>query len=131
MKSVLAVLAGIAITVGLSLLTDLLMQTAHVFPAFGEPMSDMQCAIATVYRVAYGVLGAYVIARLAPNRPMRHAMVSGVLGLIASIAGAIATWNAMPSLGPRWYPLRLVVTALPCAWAGAKAYEAQRRSPHG
>ncbi len=122
LRSVLAILAGIGVTVGLSLLTDVVMQTLSWFPPFGQPMTDVDCIIATAYRVAYGVLGAYVIARLAPNWPMRHAMVLGALGLIASIAGAAATWDAMPTLGPRWYPLALVATALPCAWAGGKLY---------
>ena len=34
-----------------------------------------------------------------------------------ALYGVIATWNLMPSLGPRWYPIALVVTALPCACA--------------
>ena len=127
----MAVLAGIVTTVGISLLTDMVMQTAHIFPVFGEPMSDRQSAIATAYRIVYGALGAWVIARLAPNRPMGHAMVSGLLGVIAATAGAAATWNAAPSLGPRWYPLALIVTALPSAWVGAKIYEAQRANPKG
>ena len=127
LRSVLAVLAGVAVVIMLSLLTDLAMEKLQVFRV-GEPMSDRQCAIATGYRVVYGILGAYVIAWLAPNRPMGHALVSGVLGLIASAAGVIATWNAMPSLGPRWYPLALVVTALPNAWAGGRIFEASRQA---
>ena len=131
LRSVLAVLAGVAVNVVLSFLTDLFMRTLKVFPALDQPMYDAQCAIATLYRIVYGVLGSYVIARLAPNRPMGHALVSGVLGLIASTAGVITTRNAMPPLGPRWYALALVITALPCAWAGAKVYEAQQANPQG
>ena len=33
-------------------------------------------------------------------------------------AGAVATWNAGPAFGPQWYPVLLVVTALPCVSAG-------------
>lgn len=50
---------------------------------------------------------------------MLHAFVLGALGLVASIAGAIATWNRLPELGPKWYPVVLVVLALPPALAGA------------
>ena len=80
--------------------------------------ADGQCVVATVYRALYGILGGYIIARLAPNWPMRHAMVSGVLGLIAGIAGVIVTRDR--PIGPRWYPIDLAITASPCAWADAK-----------
>ena len=126
MKSILAVLAGIAVAIGLALLTDMFMQTTHVFPVFGEPMSDVQCAIATAYRIAYGMLGGYVAAQLAPVRRMQHSMVSGVLVMMARIVGVMTTWDAMPSLGPRWYGLALVAIALPCVWVGAKVHERVR-----
>jgi hypothetical protein len=35
-----------------------------------------------------------------------------------SALGAVVTWNR--ALGPHWYPLALVVTALPTAWLGGK-----------
>jgi hypothetical protein len=47
---------------------------------------------------------------------MRHALVLGVIGLVLSLAGAIVTIPM--NLGPSWYPIALVVTALPCAWLG-------------
>lgn len=37
--------------------------------------------------------------------------------LVAAIGGG---WMASPKLGPLWYPLLLVVTALPCTWLGGK-----------
>ena len=72
------------------------------------------------------MLGGYVAAQLAPVRPMLHSMVSGVLVLMASIAGVMTTWNAMPSPGPRWYGLALAAIALPCVWVGAKVHERVR-----
>jgi hypothetical protein len=35
----------------------------------------------------------------------------------------VATWNM--GLGPRWYPIALVVLAIPQCWAGGKIYELQ------
>ena len=40
------------------------------------------------------------------------------IGVGLATAGAVATWNQ--GLGPHWYPLSLVVTALPSAWVGGK-----------
>jgi len=81
---------------------------------------DGALLLATSYRTVYGVLGSYIMARLAPDRPMQHALVGGFLGLVVSIAGAAATWNKGPAFGPHWYPLALVVLAMPQAWAGGK-----------
>jgi len=68
--------------------------------------------------VAIFALGCYLAARLAPDRPMGHALALGVVGLVLSALGAAASWNA--GLGPRWYPILLVASSLPCAWAGGK-----------
>jgi hypothetical protein len=42
------------------------------------------------------------------------------VGLAVSIAGAAATWNKGPAFGPHWYPLALIVLAMPQAWLGGK-----------
>jgi len=76
--------------------------------------------LATIYRTVYGVLGSYITAWLAPSRPMGHALVGGAIGLAVSILGAAVTWNKGPTFGPHWYPLALVVLALPTAWVGGK-----------
>ena len=123
-RSVGAVLAGFVTVVALSAGTDAVLHATGVFPPVGQPMSDALFLFATVYRVLYAVAGSYIAARLAPNRPMVHALALGAVGLAASVAGAIATWNAGPAFGPKWYPLSLVATALPCAWAGGRLYAA-------
>jgi hypothetical protein len=73
-------------------------------------------------------LGSYIIARLSPDRPMEHALVGGVIGLAVSIVGAAVTWNKGPAFGPHWYPLALVVLAMPQAWAGGKLRVMQLRA---
>ena len=91
-------------------------------------MSDALFLLATAYRTVFSVLGAYITARLAPDRPMQHALVLGVVGLAVCIAGAVATWNRVPSLGPHWYPLALVVLAVPQCWLGGKLFSMQSRA---
>jgi hypothetical protein len=125
--SIGAVLAGIVVGVVLSLGTDVALQRAGIFPPFGLRMSDSLLALATVYRAVYGVLASYVTARLAPGHPMRHSMVGGVVGLAVCIIGAVVTWNAGPAFGPHWYPLALIVLALPTAWMGGWLFESRTR----
>jgi hypothetical protein len=116
-RSVGAVLAAIVVVIVLSLATDQLFHSLNVYPAWGEPMHDPWLnLLALTYRLIFGVLGGYVAARLAPRNPMRHALIVGFIGFVLSAAGAFA---AIPmDLGPAWYPLALVITAVPCAWLG-------------
>src|ERR1700746_1907920 len=96
-RSLGAVLAGIVAGIILSIGTDLGLRAAGIFPPLGQPpMSDSLFLLATVYRIIYGIVGSYIIARLALDRPMGHALVGGALGLVASVVGAVATWNHVP-----------------------------------
>ena len=126
LRSAAALLFGFLAGVVLSLGTDVVLHAIGVFPPLGQPLSDALCLLATAYRIPYGVVGSYVAARLAPDRPMQHALVLGVLGLVVSIVGAMVTWNR--GLGPHWYPLALVATAMPCAWAGGRLRVMQLRA---
>ena len=87
--------------------------------------------LATAYRTIYGVAGSYIAARLAPDRPMAHALALGVVGLAASIAGAVVTWGKGPEFGPAWYPLA-VPSRCPCAWAvgGLRRMQLRAQTPN-
>lgn len=119
-RSILAVLVGMVVAIALTLATDELLHRIGVFPPWGASMVGFDGALllATVYRTVYGVLGSYLTAWLAPSRPMGHALVGGAMGLAVSILGAAVTWNKGPAFGPHWYPLALIVLALPTAWVG-------------
>jgi hypothetical protein len=119
-RSVAAIVVAFLAVALLSLGTDQVLHMTGVYPPWGAPMSDPLFVLATAYRVIYTIAGGYIAARLAPNRPMRHAMILACIGLVASAAGAVATWNT--DLGPRWYAIALIVMAVPCTWAGAKLH---------
>jgi len=127
-RGTIAVLAGLAANVVLGLGIDQILHATGVYPPWGQPMSDSLFGLATAYRVLIGVLGGYLTARLAPDRPMHHAIALGVVGVIVSIIGLVATWNAGPAMGPRWYPIFLVLAALPCSWLGATLWMRGRRT---
>ena len=117
-RSIGAVLAGMLAGAILSIATDIALRRAGVFPPFGQVMADGLLLVATAYRTVYSVAGSYIAARFAPSRPMTHALALGVVGFVVCILGAVTTWNRGPEFGPHWYPLALVVLALPSAWAG-------------
>ena len=127
-RSMGALLAGFVTVVALSLGTDMALHATGVFPPWGQSMTDALFVLATAYRTIYGVAGSYITARLAPDRPMQHALAGGVAGLAVSIVGAVVTWDRGPAFGPHWYPLTLIVTAMPCAWTGGKLRVMQLRA---
>jgi hypothetical protein len=128
-RSILALLAGFIVNVVLSLGTDFGFQAVGILPAIGHgSINDFQSALAAAYRTIYAVISSYIVARLAPYRPLEHALVGAAIGMMFATAGAVATWNK--ALGPHWYPLSLIVLALPSGWAGAKLWMTQARK-HG
>ncbi|MBP6546472.1 MAG: hypothetical protein KA220_07130 [Phenylobacterium sp.] len=121
LQSVVALLAGFAAVVVLSLAADTVFHMLGVYPAGGQAMNEVgDNVLALAYRCVFGTLGSYIAARLAPARPMRHALILGAMGTALATLGVVATWNL--NLGPHWYPIALVVTALPCAWIGGALY---------
>jgi hypothetical protein len=125
-RSIGAVLTGILAGAILSLGTDELLHVAGTFPALGQPMGDAPLLRATAYRTVYNVVGSYIVARLAPHRPMPHALAGGVVGLVLATAGTVATWNR--GLGPHWYGAAIIGLTMPCAWAGGRLRVMQLRA---
>lgn len=128
LRSIGAVFAGVVAVFILSLGTDVVMHATGIYPPWFQPMTGAMFMVALTYRIVYGIAGGYIAARVAPDRPMLHALVLGVVGLLLSIAGTAGTWNRGPEFGPKWYPLALVATALPCAWVGGRICVAQLRA---
>jgi hypothetical protein len=117
-RSLLALLAGFAVGIILSLGTDLSLHAAGFVPALSQRWSNQLLLVATAYRAVYSTIASYVVAWLAPNRPMGHALVGGAVGLVMSTLGAVAAWNR--ALGSHWYPVALVLIAMPAAWIGGR-----------
>jgi uncharacterized membrane protein len=122
-RSTGAVVLGFVAVVLLSLGTDEVLHLLKVYPPWGQPMFDPRLnLLALSYRIVYSVIGSYIAARFAPRNPMRHAMVLGVVGFILSVPGVIFIITHR-ELGPVWYPVAIVITALPCAWIGGLLYQ--------
>jgi hypothetical protein len=119
-QSILAVVAGVVFIIVVTTVVDIALHQAGVFPPMDQPMNDNLSLLATAYRIIISIGGAYLTARLAPNNPMKHALILGVVGTALGLAGVVATWNR--GLGPRWYPIALAVLAIPQCWVGGKLY---------
>ena len=120
-KSIWAVLAGVLVIIVFTTLVDIVLHVTGVFPPMDQPINDALALLATSYRIVISVGGAWLTARLAPEKPMKHALILGCVGVVLGLVGVVTTWNL--GLGPRWYAIALAVLAIPQCWAGGRLYE--------
>ncbi len=120
-KSIGAVLAGLITDFGLTVGTDTVLEKLGIFPPQNQPASyaSWMLMLALIYRSIYAVVGCYAAASLAPSRPMRHAIIVGVIGVVLATLGSIANWDKS-SAATAWYPILLILLTLPCAWLGGR-----------
>ncbi|HYW70884.1 MAG TPA: hypothetical protein VE961_07615 [Pyrinomonadaceae bacterium] len=125
LRSVGAIFAGLVVIVVLDTGFDLIMHATGVFPPWFQPMPARLWLLAIAYRALDSIAGCYLTARLAPKRPLFHSLILGLIGVMLSTAGTLVTWTKGPEFGPKWYPITLVIIALPCAFIGGAIRQRQ------
>lgn len=123
LRSIGAVAAAFVSVIVSTTLIDVILHATNVFPPWGERMSDALFGLALAYRLVLDTAGAALTARLAPSKPMLHALVVGALGTVLALLGALALGDQ----GPGWYGYGLAASSVPTAWLGARL--ARRREP--
>jgi len=126
-RSILAIVAGFLLIGALAFGTGAALTAAGLFPAATEPVTNPGLLLLeTVYVAVYAIAGCWLAAFLASDRPMRHALILGVLGLVFNDAMAAATWE----LRPAWAVLLNLALVMPYAWIGGRLREQQlERAP--
>jgi hypothetical protein len=113
----LALLAGLVFVVVSSTLGDVFCHWRGILPPHGRGMNSDHALIALGYRCVFQVMGSYLTARMAPEAPLFHSLVLNGVGTIISGVAAIAILRSnSASMGPRWYPVALTLSALPCGY---------------
>jgi hypothetical protein len=118
-KSIGAVLAGFVLGAVLSVGTDFMMDKMGIMSMenFKQTPFLIICVV-IVYRFVFNVIGCYLTARLAPNKPMKHVIIIGIIGTVLGILGSVAMWDkAVP-----FYNIAIILISLPSAWLGGKLY---------
>ncbi|MEP6730175.1 MAG: hypothetical protein ABJE10_06045 [bacterium] len=125
-RSIVAVIVAILANAILSLIFDQLFHVLGVYPPWGQPMfSPALNVLALGYRIVFGVFAGYLVARLAPSDPARHARILGVIATVLG-AGGVLVGITHRELGPIWYPVLLAVSAYPAIGLGAAWYRRAR-----
>ena len=117
-RSILAIVLGFLSVVILSVVTDTILEKTGIFPPISSQdlFVTWMLVLAFIYRSIYAVVGGYIAAALAPSKPEKHANILGCIGILGGLAGVIYGWN----LSAHWYPIALMLTALPCTTLGGK-----------
>jgi len=123
LRSIIAILAGFIVVTAASVGTDALFSNAGLLK---DPFHDTTTGVILliiIYRNIYNVAGCYLVAALAPNHPLGHTLIVGVIGCVLSLVATIALWE--PVTG--WYSITITILAIPSAWAGGKLREVYLR----
>ena len=123
LRSIGAILAGFVFIAVCAFGADMALKAAMpgAFTPDGRTDSVPLLLVIQGYVALFAITGCYLTARLAPNRPMRHALILGALGLVFNIAGSIATWDTAPP----WFHVMALALVMPLAWIGGRIREAQ------
>ena len=120
-KSIWAVVAGVLLVIVMTTIVDGILHMVGFYPPMDQPIDDRQSLVATAYRIIISIAGAWITARLAPAKPMKHVLVLGIVGTILGLIGVAATWNR--GLGPR-HGIRIALAgpAIPQSLVGGWLY---------
>jgi hypothetical protein len=122
-RSVIAIVVGFLVIGVLATGADYALQ--QVIPGAvdgnGRMTSVPLLLLTQMYVFAFAVFGCWLTARLAPNRPLQHALVLGALGLAFNVVGTIARWDNAPA----WYHVIALMLVMPAAWIGGRLRERQ------
>jgi hypothetical protein len=122
-RSILAIVVGFVLTAVLNVGTNAVLAKAapDLIPT-GAPVTDPAALVLVcVYVAAFGILGCYVTARLAPSRPLFHALLLGGIALAMSIPVTIMAWNDTPA----WFNVYNLLAVMPYAYVGGRIRERQ------
>jgi hypothetical protein len=122
-RSIAAILVGFVLIAALSFGADAVLRQAmpDMFDASGRVESTALLLLIMGYVGLFAVTGCYLTARLAPRRPMLHALVLGALGLAFNVAGSVAMWDTAPA----WYHAASLALVMPYAWLGGRLREVE------
>lgn len=118
-KSIGAILAGFVLGAVLSVGTDFILDKLGIMSMENFRQTPFFIILVVIiYRFTFNVTGCYLAARLAPNKPMKHAIIMGIIGTVISLAGSISMWeSAIP-----FYNISIIVMSMPSAWLGGYLY---------
>ena len=116
-KSIGVILLAFVVIALLSTLTDFLLESIGVLP---NPQKGLfvKWAILLVlfYRGVFTIFGGFIVAKLAPNKPMLHAIIPGIIGTLITVIAVSSP--SFSEKAPLWFGFTLAAITIPCIWLG-------------
>ena len=95
-KSISAVVIGVLFVIIASTVVDIILHKLGVYPPLNTPMDDSLSLLALSYRIVISIYAGYLTARLAPDRPVQHALYLGYAGTV------LGSWASSPPGTSAW-----------------------------
>ena len=125
LRSIFALVAGYLVSSVLTAVTIGVL--AALFPASYTATSLAWVGLNLVYSCVFAALGGYATARLAPNRPIQHALGLGLaMAALSALMAVTTVGNPAYADSPAWYYPALAVTVAPSVWLGGWLRERRR-----
>ena len=118
-KGIGAILLAFVDSALLSILTDYLLEAIGVLPNPEKGLFETWAILLVLfYRGAYTILAGFIVAKVAPNKPMLYAVILGIIGTTITVIS-----NSRPEVAdkaPLWYGYTLAAITIPCLWLGVR-----------
>ena len=118
-KSVGVILLAFMINGLLSVVTDFILESIGVLPDPSLGLFETWAIVLVLfYRGVYTVFAGFIVAKLAPARPLMHALVLGAMGTLITLIAVNSP--AFSDKAPLWFGYVLATLTIPCIWLGVE-----------
>lgn len=119
-RIILSVIAGIATSAILSIITHEILHLCGVLPPLRTPLFDTGLLwLILAYHSIYAVVGAYITAMAAQDKARKAVIFLGTKGAVMWLLGAVLLWKHHPA----WFNITKAILGVPLALLGGKIYE--------
>jgi hypothetical protein len=113
LRSIGVLLLAFVVNGLLSVVTDFVLESIGMLPDPSKGLFETWAIFLVLfYRGVYTIFSGYLIARLAPSKPVLHAVILGVIGTVIVLLAM--TNSEVAEKAPVWYGYTLAATTIPC-----------------
>jgi len=118
-KSIGVILLAFAVIALLSMLTDFLLESIGALPNPQKGLFEKWAIFLVLfYRGVYTIFAGFIVAKLAPTKPMLHAIILGIIGTLITVIAVSSP--SFSEKAPLWFGFTLAAITIPCLWLGVR-----------
>jgi len=118
-KSIGVILLSFVVITLLSMLTDYLFESIGVLPNPQKGLFETWAILLVLfYRGVYTIFAGFIVAKLALNKPLLHAIILGIIVTLITVMAASSP--SFAEKAPLWFGFTLAAITIPCLWLGVR-----------